>query len=63
MIYPRNICSYLRKSPYCSSKRASIQSSKRGSSFDIDAVIKNHEKWMECMQLTRARESDSEVYR
>ncbi|KAK6108694.1 valine--tRNA ligase [Brugia pahangi] len=63
MIYPRNICSYLRKSPYCSSKRASIQSSKRGSSFNIDAVIKNHEKWMECMQLTRARESDPEVYR
>ncbi|OZC08606.1 putative valine--tRNA ligase [Onchocerca flexuosa] len=63
MIYPRNICFYLRKFPYCTSKNASVQDSQRNTSFDIDAVIKNYEKWIEYVAAVQAKESDPKVYR
>ncbi|CAG9535460.1 unnamed protein product [Cercopithifilaria johnstoni] len=63
MISPRNICLYFRKYSYYSGKHVSIQDSKRDTSFNIDAVIKSHEKWMGRAAAIQAKESDPKIYR
>ncbi|KAM3716824.1 putative valine--tRNA ligase [Dirofilaria immitis] len=39
------------------------EESKRSPSFDIDTVVKNHEKWIEHTAAMRAKESDPGIYR
>ncbi|KAL3985709.1 valine--tRNA ligase [Acanthocheilonema viteae] len=62
MIHLRNTCLHLRKYPYCSRKHTSVQNSKRYT-FNIDAVIRSHEKWMERAAAIQPKQSDPKTYR